>query len=87
MPNVGFIKQIMDGKGVFNSLLNLVNYQSLLANLVPLSPCLKLFFIIKYIRIRLMLVSLFELCDRAVAETDLSKTKTGLKTYNPDYRI
>ena len=47
MLNVDFIKQIIDGEGVFNSLFNLVNYQSLLSNLVSLGPCLKLSFFYK----------------------------------------
>ena len=44
--NVGFIKQIMVGEELFSSLFNLVNYQLLFSNLVPLDPGLKLSFFI-----------------------------------------
>ena len=51
MPNVGFIKQQMNGEGVFSSPFNLVNYQSLLLNLVRLGPCPKLSLLIECSRL------------------------------------
>ena len=61
MLYIGFAKQTMDMEGVFSSLFNLANYQSLLSNLVPLGPSPKLSSFLKYTRIKLILVSFLEL--------------------------
>ena len=64
MFNVSFIKQIKDGKGVFSSLFNLVNYQSRTSlKSRSIRPWPKLSFFMKSTRIRLILVSFFELWD------------------------